>query len=48
MDMNQKAAVYRLLAAMEGDEETQDDAKNHGNWYQYLSDHINSEDEGDK
>jgi len=48
MDMNQKAAVYRLLAAMEGDEETQEDAKNHGNWCEYLLNHINSEDEGDK
>ena len=43
MDMNQKEAVYRLLASMEGDEETQEDAKNRGNWYEYLLAHINLE-----
>lgn len=43
MDMNQKAAVYRLLAAMEGDKEIQEEAKNHGNWYEYLLAHINLE-----
>lgn len=48
MDMMQKAAVYRLLAAMEDDEETLKDAKNHGDWYEYLCEHINSENVGDK
>ena len=43
MDQKQRAAAYRLLAAIEANEITKEDAIAHGNWYSYLLEHLQAD-----
>ena len=45
MDQKQRAAAYRLLAAIEANEITKEDAIAHGNWYSYLLEHLQADEQ---
>ena len=40
MNNKQRAAAYRLLAAVESEPELKEEAPDYGNWYLYLYEHI--------
>ncbi len=43
LDQKQRAAAYRLLAAIEANEITKEDAVAYGNWYSYLLEHLKAD-----
>jgi hypothetical protein len=45
LDQKQRAAAYRLLAAIEANEITKEDAIEHGNWYSYLLEHLKADEQ---
>ena len=45
LDQKQRAAAYRLLAAIEANEITKEDAIAHGNWYSYLLEHLKADEQ---
>ena len=45
MDHKQREAAYRLLAAIEANEITKEDAVVHGNWYFYLLEHLQADEQ---
>ena len=47
MNQEQKAAAYRLLAAVESDPSLKEEAADYGDWYSYLTQHLTDTDEDD-
>jgi len=47
MNQEQKAAAYRLLAAVESDPELKEEAADYGDWYTYLYQHLTDQDTDD-
>ena len=45
MNAKQREAAYRLLAAVELDDELKEEATDYGNWYSYLIRHLTDTDE---
>ena len=45
MDQKQRAAAYRLLAAIEANEVAKEDAIAYGNWYSYLIEHLQADEQ---
>jgi len=43
LDQKQRAAAYRLLAAIEANEITKEDAVAYCNWYSYLLEHLKAD-----
>ena len=43
MDQKQRAAAYRLLAAIEANEVAKEDAIAYGNWYSHLLEHLKAD-----
>ena len=47
MNAKQREAAYRLLAAVESDDELKEEVSDYGNWYHYLTEHLTATDDDD-
>ena len=47
MNSEQREAAYRLLAAVEIDDELKEEAADYGDWYRFLTQHLTDTDNDD-